>query len=93
MTNEERFERIEKEIINLRKNYYSELDRGFKALKVEWEVYENEYKNYLKKKRRIKEFLWWLCRKITFRSTKLTRKEVTKRTAKRMAHIFYKGDR
>jgi len=60
-------------------------------LEHEWKVYEDEYREYLKKKKRFRNFLWWLYCKVTFRSTTLTRKELIKRTAKDMARVFYVG--
>ncbi|KKN45301.1 hypothetical protein LCGC14_0684540 [marine sediment metagenome] len=91
MTNKERFERIEKKIIN-NSNTIQNMRNGCKALVKEWKVYEDEYKKYIAKKNRFRNSLWWLWCKVTFRSTKLTEKELNKRVAKKMAHVFYKGD-
>jgi len=90
MITEERFERIEK-LAMANYNAIRDMRYGRKALVKEWAVYENKYREYLRKRDRFKNALWWLFCKITSRSTKLTEKELTKRTAKKMAYIFYKG--
>ena len=90
MMTEERFELIEKlALANF--NAIQGLRDGRKALVREWTVYENKYREYLRKRDRFKNTLWWLFCKITFRSTQLTKRELTKRTTKKMARIFYKG--
>lgn len=92
MTNKEKFERIEKAIIN-NSNAIVNMRDGRKALVKEWRVYEDAYIAYLKKKNRFKNFLWRLYCKVTFRSTKLSEKELNKHVAKKMARVFYKGGR
>lgn len=92
MTNKEKFEQIEEKIIANSTAIMSMRD-GRRALVQEWRVYEDEYKKYLAKRRRIRKFLWWLYCKVTFRSIKLTDKELNKSTAKKMARIFHKGGR
>ena len=67
------------------------LRKEVRGLDTEWKIYEDEYRKYLAKRDRIRRFLWWLCHKITFRSTKLTKNDITKRIAKKMARIFYEG--
>lgn len=91
----------EKEINNFKKKITANFDEvsrlvyslgtKFRKLDAEWQIYESEYRKYLAKRDRLQRFLWWLCRKITFRSTRLTKKDVLKRTAKKMAHMFYEG--
>ncbi len=90
MTNKERFERIEKGIID-NSTAIQNMRDGRRALVQEWRVYENAYTEYLKKRNRFRNFLWRLFCKITFRSTKLSEKELNKRVAKKMARVFYKG--
>jgi len=92
MINEEEFKQLEKKII-VNSNAIRNMRDGREALVQEWKVYEDEYKKYIARKTRIRKLLWWLWCKIIFRSTQLTRKELNKYTAKRMAHIFYKGGR
>ena len=89
MTNEEKFEQLEKRIID-NSNAIMGMQYGRKALVKEWKVYEDAYIEYLKKKNRFRNFLWRLYRKITFRNTKLTRKELNKHVARKMARVFYK---
>lgn len=90
MTQKEKIERMREDITT-----NSEVIRGlryqFEHLRYEWAVYEDKYKNYLAKRDRFQNFLWRLYCKITFRSTKLTKKELAKRVAKKMARIFYEG--
>lgn len=99
MTQKEKIERLWKGVLQIEKKIITHdkaiesMNHKFRSLEIEWGVYENEYRKYLAKRRRIKKFLWWLFCKITFRSTKLTKKELTKNVAKQMAHIFRKGDR
>lgn len=81
---------IEKKIITNNKTM-EDLYHQFRKLEREWGIYENKYKNYLAKRDRFKNFLWWLYRKVTFRSTEVTKKELTKRIAKKMARVFCKG--
>ena len=76
--------------ITANSNVIESLNHKFTKLQREWAVYKSEYIEYLAKRDRLKNFLWWLCHKITFRSTEVTRKELTKRIAKKMARIFYK---
>jgi len=92
LTNKERFEQIEEKIIT-NSNAIMNMRDGRKALVREWKVYENSYREYLKKRNRFRNFLWWLFCKITFRNIKLTEKELIKHTAKKMARIFHKGNR
>jgi len=92
LTNKERFEQIEEKIA-INSNAIMDMQDGRKALVREWKVYENSYREYLKKRNRFRNFLWWLFCKITFRSIKLTEKELIKHTAKKMARIFHKGNR
>lgn len=92
MTNKERFEYLEEKII-VNSNAILGMRNGRKALVQEWKVYENSYKEYLKKRNRFRNFLWRLFCKITFRDTKLTEKELNKSIAKKMARVFYKGGR
>lgn len=96
MTQKEKLEQLweamlqtEKKIIN-NGNAICSLNHKFIKLQREWGIYESKYIEYLKKRDCFKNFLWWLFCKATFRSTKLTRKELTKRTAKKMARVFYK---
>lgn len=90
----EKLEGIEKRITT-DDDYYSrvvtKLNKEIRGLSTEWTIYENEYRKYLAKRDRLQRFLWWLCRKITFRSTELTKKDRIKRIAKKMARIFYEG--
>jgi len=90
LTNKERFEQIEEKIIT-NSNAIMNMRDGRKALVQEWRVYENNYREYLKKRNRFRNFLWRLWCKVTFRSVKLTEKELTKYIAKKMARVFYKG--
>lgn len=96
MTQKEKLEVLESAIlaaeekITALEKYVTETGDRFFALKRQWEIYENRYIAYLAKRDRFKNFLWWLCRKITFRSTEITKKELTKRVAKKMARVFYK---
>ena len=68
----------------------NDLDTRFRKLEAEQETHKKHrlpgisYYEAIKRGR----FLWWLCRKITFRSTVVTKKDLLKRTAKKMAHIF-----
>ena len=89
MTNKEKLEQLEKRITD-NSNAIMGMQYGRKALVKEWKVYEDAYIEYLKKKNRFRNFLWRLFCKITFRSTKLTRKELNKHVAKKMARVFYK---
>ena len=80
---------IKKSLI-VNSNAIESLNHRFIKLQRQWEIYENRYIAYLKKRDRLQNFLWWLWRKVTFRSTKVTKKELTKRVAKKMARIFCK---
>lgn len=97
MVQKEKLEQLESAILAAETKIISQskavesLCYQFRKLKCEWGVYENKYKNYLAKRDRFQNFLWWLCCKVTFRSTDVTRKELTKRTAKKMARVFCKG--
>jgi len=97
MTQKEKLELLESAILAAEKKITSDniaiesLNRRFTKLQREWSIYENKYMKYLEKKDRLQNFLWWLWRKITFRSTDVTRKELTNRVAKKMARVFYKG--
>ena len=96
MTQKEKLEQIFEALSLIEKalkansNAIESLEYKFIKLQREWRIYECRYIEYLAKRDRFKNFLWWLFCKTTFRSTKLTRKELTKRTAKKMARIFYK---
>jgi hypothetical protein len=97
MTQEEKIDRLwedvlqaEKKIVNNDRAIES-LNCKFIKLQREWKVYESKYMEYLAKRDRLKNLLWWLCRKVTFRSIEITKKELTKRIAKKMARVFHKG--
>ena len=76
--------------INVANNAIESLNHRFIKLQRQWEIYENRYLAYLAKRDRLQNSLWWLWRKVTFRSTEVTKKELTKRVAKKMARVFYK---
>lgn len=86
----ETISQIEKEIITNSKAM-RDLSRRLGTLQCEWRIYEDKYIEYLRKRDCFRNTLWWLFCKITFRSTKLTKKELNKRVAKKMARVFYKG--
>jgi len=96
MTQKEKIEQIFEALALIEKTLtvnhkaIEDLAQKFGTLQREWRIYENRYIEYLAKRDRFKNLLWWLFCKMTFRSTKLTRKELTERTAKKMARIFYK---
>lgn len=90
--NEDKLEQLEKRV-TANNCTITSLGKKFRALSMEWGVYEDEYKKYLAKRNRIGKFLWWLYCKMTFRSIKLSKKELIRHTAKKMAHIFYEGGR
>ena len=92
MTNKEKFGQLEEKIA-VNANAIMNMKYGRKALVKEWKVYEDAYTKYLKKRNRFRNSLWWLFCKVTFRSTKLTKKELNKHVAKKMARVFYKGGR
>lgn len=97
MTQKEKIEQMYEAILQAEKkiiansNAIMNMRDGRKALVKEWAVYENAYIEYLKKRNRFRNFLWWLFCKITFRSTKLSKKELNKYVTKKMACVFYKG--
>ncbi len=97
MTQKEKIEQMYEAILQIEKkiidnsNAIRNMRDGRKALVQEWKVYEDEYRKYIAKKNRFRNFLWRLFCKITFRSIKLSEKELNKRVAKKMAHVFYKG--
>ncbi len=97
MTQKEKIERLWKDMLQVEKkiatnsNAINNMKDGCEALVQEWRVYENAYKEYLKKRNRFRNILWRLWCKVTFRSTKLTKKELNKYVAKKMARVFYKG--
>lgn len=99
MTQKEKIEQLESAILAAEKKITANsraivnMKDGRVALVKEWKVYENKYRNYLAKRDRFQNFLWWLWRKITLRSTRITRKILNERVAKKMARIFYKGSR
>lgn len=89
MTQKERIEVVEKELIML-KNTVSSLDMAFEMLQREWRIYEDSYKKYVNKKTRVKRFLAWFYYKVTFKTRpKLTRAQLIRCTANKMAGIFH----
>lgn len=96
MTQKEKIDQLWKDVLQIEEkiaignNAMESLNHKFNKLQRQWEIYENKYTEYLAKRDRLQNFLWWLWRKITFRSTKVTKKELTKRIAKKMARVFYK---
>ena len=96
MTQKEKIDRLWEDVLQIEKkiitnsNAIESLNHRFSKLQREWSIYESKYIAYLAKRDRFRNSLWWLWRKITFRSTRITKKELTKRVAKKMAHVFYK---
>ena len=87
---EEKLEQMYEAILQIEKAM-RDLSRRLGTLQCEWRIYEDRYTEYLKKRDRFGNALWWLFCKITFRNIKLTKKELNKRVAKKMARVFYKG--
>lgn len=99
MTEAEKIERLWEDTLQVEKTLTSNskaiesLNHRFNKLQHEWKIYENRYIEYLAKRDRFRNSLWWLWRKITFRSTKVAKDELTKRVARKMARVFYKRGR
>lgn len=89
MTQKERIEKLESGLAAANKRITG-LQMGFRELERDWKVYEDEYRNYTKRKHRLSN---WFTRVFVDRGKKPARKTVERRLAKKMAKVFNNGRR